>query len=411
MATLLTGSTGFLGSYLAVGLLQRGEPIAVLVRAKDDAEVEKRLWRAWQLHLEWDEFDEYRRNKLITFPGDLTAPKFGLSPDRYHQLIESTDSIIHCAAALNRRSERMCMNVNLRGTLAMAQLAREIADRRGLRRFSHVSTVSVSGERQDEVVTEDDAIDWNKRDYDAYGRTKKFSETMVRELLADVPKTIFRPSIVMGDSRIPETTQFDMVSAFSFLSKLPFLPLRPLDRVDAVPANWVADAVVTLHLREETKYDTYHLSAGEGANTYHQITERLAEAAGGRAPAYVPGLEKPFAWTAAAVGRFGPGKLGTAGRLIDVFFPYLTYNTVFDSSRVVEEIGRAPAPLAHYCVPLLDWVRSHGFRYPYRDWPAGEVAPAPPPESPQTLEDVAARVSHGNGNGNGHPATQSEVSP
>src|SRR5258707_364191 len=88
----------------------------------------------------------------------------------------------------------------------------------GRRRCSQVSTVAVAGTRSHEVVTEDSSIDWNRSDYDPYARTKKFCEHMVRELLPEVPRTVFRPSIVLGDSRRAETTQFDMVRAFVFLA-------------------------------------------------------------------------------------------------------------------------------------------------------------------------------------------------
>ena len=56
--------------------------------------------------------------------------------------------------------------------------------------------------------------------------------------------TIFRPSIVLGDSRYPETTQFDMVKAFVFLAGLPVLPFRPNDKIDIVNVDFVADAIV-----------------------------------------------------------------------------------------------------------------------------------------------------------------------
>ena len=110
--------------------------------------------------------------------------------------------------------------MNLRGTLEVIQLAMRARDDHGLRRFSHVSTVAVCGQRANEVVQEDASIDWNRSDYDPYARTKKFCEHMVRQLLPDVPRTIFRPSIVLGDSRRPETNQFDMVRAFVFLAGL-----------------------------------------------------------------------------------------------------------------------------------------------------------------------------------------------
>jgi hypothetical protein len=64
----------------------------------------------------------------------------------------------------------------------------------------------------------------------------------------DVPRTVFRPSIVLGDSRRPETTQFDMVRAFVFPGgSSGAAAATPTDRVDIVPADYVADAVVTLH--------------------------------------------------------------------------------------------------------------------------------------------------------------------
>ena len=160
--------------------------------------------------------------------------------------------MIHCAASLNRKSEKSCLNVNLRGTLEVAQLARRAQDAHGLRRFSQVSTVAVAGTRSHEIVTEDASIDWNRSDYDPYARTKKFCEHMVRELLPDVPRTVFRPSIVLGDSRRAETTQFDMVRAFVFLAGLPVLPFRSTDRIDIVPVDYVAESVVALHQKAES---------------------------------------------------------------------------------------------------------------------------------------------------------------
>jgi len=400
VATFLTGSTGYLGSYLAAGLLAKGEGLNLLVRAKSAEDAWRRLWQSLQLHMDFDAFDDHRRNRIDVFPGDLSQPGLGMRPRDRARLVESTSSVIHCAASLNRTSERLCTSVNLKGTLASVQLARDADADHGLRRFSQVSTVSVAGERQNEIVGEDEAVDWSRRDYDAYGRTKKFAEHMVRELLPDVPKTIFRPSIVLGDSRFGDTTQFDMVRAFSILSGLPVLPLRPLDRIDIVPANWVADAIVTLHLRENPKHDTYHLSAGTHAETYHAITKRMAEATGKRAPAYVPGLERPFGALVSLTGKVGRGAVRGGARLIEVFYPYLTYNTVFDSSRVVEEVGSAPPAFSSYCMPLLEFARTNRFRYPHREWP--DTPAAHPARAPGTLEDVADAAGPST---NGHATT------
>src|SRR3989449_9057693 len=210
MAIFVTGSTGYLGSYLAAGLLsEHRDELNLLIRATTEQEARERLWASLPLHFEFPQFAEYLNTRVRIFRGDLTGERFGLSDDEYHALADTTESLIHCAASLNRKSEKACFNVNLRGTLEVIQLARQAQNAHGLRRFSHVSTVAVAGARRHEVVTEDAAIDWSRSDYDPYAPTKKFCEHMIRQLLPDVPRTIFRPSIVLGDSRRAETTQFD----------------------------------------------------------------------------------------------------------------------------------------------------------------------------------------------------------
>ena len=49
--------------------------------------------------------------------------------------------------------------------------------------------------------------------------------------------------------------------------------------------------------------------------------------------------------------------------------PYLVWDTVFENSRVVAEMGRKPEPFSKYCYPLLRFSRDHKFTYPYQDWP------------------------------------------
>jgi len=306
------------------------------------------------------------------FRGDLTSERFALSDEEYRALVESTESILHCAASLNRKSEKQCLNVNLRGSLEVIQLARRVQDRHGLRRYSHVSTVAVAGKRQDEVVTEENSIDWARSDYDPYARTKKFCEHMVDQLLPDVPHTIFRPAIVMGDSRRPETTQFDMVEAFDVLARLPVLPLRPEDKIDIVPANYVAGAIVKIHQMEKPRHGIYHLSSGTNSERYRELTDALTAAGGWSKPIYQPWLGAPFSKTVNWLA-FKGGAIGYGASLLKVFWPYLDWNTVFDNSRVVQEIGETPAKFSTYAYPLLRFSRANKFKYPAKAWPEAAV--------------------------------------
>ncbi len=370
MAIFLTGSTGYLGAHVAAGLLENHpDALNLLVRARDRHDAEVRLWRALQLHMDFPRFHQFLGSRLHLFLGDLTEARFGLAEEDYRRLVHSSDSVIHCAASLNRRSERACLNVNLRGTLEVIQLAARAHAHHGLRRFSHVSTVAVAGHRANEVVKEDQAIDWNRPDYDPYARTKKFCEHLVGELLPDVSRLIFRPSIVLGDSRHAETTQFDMVRSFVFLAGLPVLPFRPDDRLDIVNVDFVADSIVTLHQKEQPRHQIYHLSSGAGSQTFRQLTEALARAQRQRRPIFLPGLERPFT---RVVGRLAErrGTVGSSASLLKVFLPYLVWNTVFDNTRVVEEMGRAPAPFSQYSYLLLKFSRDNRFTYHYQDWPS-----------------------------------------
>ncbi len=370
MAIFLTGSTGYIGAHVAANLLRdHGAALNVLVRARDVSEAEGRLWQALQLHLDFPQFYEFLQTRVRVFRGDLTEPGFGLGRDEYDRLVHTSDSVIHCAASLNRKSEKNCLNVNLRGTLEVLTLARHAEHYHGLRRFSQVSTVAVAGKRQNEVVSEDWSIDWERSDYDPYARTKKFCEHMMRVLLPETPKTIFRPSIVLGDSRYAETTQFDMVKAFVFLAGLPVLPFRRNDKIDIVNVDFVAEAIATLHQKEHPEHDTYHLSSGIGSQTFREITRVLAAAQNKRSPVFVPVVERPFAGSVNFLAnRNGP--IGKGASLMKVFMPYLVWNTVFDNTRVMKELGKKPVPFSEYCYPLLKFSRENDFAYRYRPWPA-----------------------------------------
>lgn len=370
MAIFITGCTGYVGAHVAAVLLtEHRDSLNLLVRAKDQRDAEVRLWQALQLHMDFARFYAYLRSRIALFRGDLTDPRFGLPDEDYQRLVRTTDSIIHCAASLNRRSEKSCLNVNLRGTLEVITLAQRARRDHGLRRFSFISTVAVAGHRQDEVVREDEAIDWNRSDYDPYARTKKFCEHLVRELLPDVSLLIFRPSIILGDSRYPETTQFDMVRAFLFLARLPALPFRPDDRLDIVNVDFVANSIVALHQKEKPQYDAYHLSSGTASETYRTLTGVLKRAQRKLPPLFVPALERPFTSVVDWLANRRGTAVGYGASLMKVFMPYLVYNTIFNNTRVVTETARAPVPFSQYCYPLLKFAKDGRFTYPYRAWP------------------------------------------
>jgi thioester reductase-like protein len=194
VTTLVTGATGFLGGHAVHGLLERGERVLALVRAKDDQEARARLWTALELHLSHEGVEGPRRlagwlstAALLPVRGDIREPGLGLSGRDAARVLADVDRVVHAAASLNRRSNTACVDVNLRGGLEVVRLSRRLADAGRLRRHLHVSTVAVAGKRRGEVVQEDQAVEWDRPDWDPYARTKKFGEHLVRTLLHDAP--------------------------------------------------------------------------------------------------------------------------------------------------------------------------------------------------------------------------------
>jgi len=366
----LTGATGYIGSYVAAGLLRQSEEsLALLVRARDTQHAIERLWQAWQLHMPFEEFEACVSDRVRVVCGDLSAPDLGLDAEAWRSLAHDITSVIHVAASLNRKSAKSCFNVNLRGTLSVIRLAGDANAHHGLRRFSDVSTVAVAGRRSHELVDEAHIIDWDRSDYDPYARTKKFCEHMVHELLPDVDRVVFRPSTVLGDSRFPETTQFDMVRAFVMLAKMPVLPFNADWRMDIVPADYVSEGIVRVHLGEQARHESYNLSAGSGSESYRELVDSMVEA-GHRAPRFMPRLERGFTQVVETLSNTPKHwRLALPASLLKVFMPYLVFDTVFDNTRIVEELGSEPAPFSSYAHGLFNFATETDFTYPYTPWP------------------------------------------
>ena len=125
-----------------------------------------------------------------------------------------------------------------------------------------------------------------------------------------------------------------------------------------------------LHLKPHPEHEIYNLSSGTGSETFRQLTAALSSARGTMPPLFWPGLEGPFRGTVNWLAQRARHGGSNAAALLKVFVPYLVWNTVFDNTRVMAEMGRAPAPFSSYCFPLFRFAQEHHFRYPYRPWPA-----------------------------------------
>lgn len=366
MATFMTGATGYLGAYTLLEHLKRSdEDVFLLVRGTDPRERITKLWNALQVHIGVEEFLQVLR-RVHLLQGDLHAPLLGLSEGDLARVRNTCTRVFHGAASLNRMSSRVCTNSNVRGTIATLEVAREIHQHGSLERFTFVSTAAVVGDRRNEHLHEDDSLDFGVAALDPYSETKRVCEELVQRLLPDgTSRLILRPATVVGDSRHPRTTSFEMPSAFVWLASLPVVPMRPDIQFDVVNADWVGHAMASLHLSKSPEHTIYFLSSGREAPTTQAIGEALAEY-GFTGLRFAPHLQDSFFAASRAGSRLPRSNpLQGASVLLKVFWPYIVSNVTHDNRRAAAAAGIEPAHFVDYGGAHIAWVKERGFRYAY----------------------------------------------
>jgi thioester reductase-like protein len=341
-SVFLTGATGFLGMEVLARLLEAGDrDVLALIRASDDAAAQQRLEDV--LHTLWTDPAPYR-GRVRAVRGDVTSPNLGLG-DRRAELAEATGAVLHCAASISfdlPLDEARAINVD--GTARVLDFAVEAQAHGGLERFLHVSTAYVAGRH--EGTFRERQHDAGQTFRNTYEQSKWEAEEMVG-LARELVPAIARPSIVMGESDSGWTPTFNVLywplQAFS-RGLFEAVPALPDGRVDVVPVDYVADALV--HLLGTREAGVFNLVAGREA----MRLDELAELASGHFDRPSPPLVDP----ADAEETAASDDLG------GVFVPYFDIRLVFDDARsraVLGPVGIHPPPLRDYFPTLMDYAR------------------------------------------------------
>ena len=351
-ALLLTGFPGFLGSALLPRLLARrdGAEAICVVQPQHLVTATERL-RA----IEAEHPDVAGRTILVT--GDITQP--GLGIDAVHRsALEQVTEVWHLAAVYDLSvPERIARRVNVEGTDRVLAFCRE---RPALQRLQYVSTCYVSG-RAGGRFTED-MLDVGQAFNNHYEATKFEAERLVRDAMAaGLPATIYRPGVVVGDSRTGETQKFDGPYYIArFLRRQP-LPVAVLPSVDEhhtfslVPRDFVVDAMDALSVLEVSLGRTYALT-DPTPPTKRQLAETFARHLGKRL-VWVPlplGITKAALTTVPGLERL----LGLPAEVLDYFAASTTYAT----EHTVEDLagtGVSCPPFERYAGRLLAFMERH----------------------------------------------------
>jgi thioester reductase-like protein len=343
---LITGATGFVGMEVLARYLERGNrPIVTLVRASDDEGATRRLNEVLA-NLFGSRASAYA-SRVRALRAELTAPRLGMSRRAYDALAERVTTIVHCAASVSfglPLSE--AREINVRGTGRLLELAAAAPARGGLERFAHVSTAYVAGTHEGPFCERD--LDVGQGFRNSYEQSKFEAEQLVRAQ-PNLPTTILRPSIVVGDRRSGWTSAFNVLywplRAFArgVLRSVPALPSSP---VDVVSVDYVADAIYELCESPGGIGETYHLTAGIDASTIQEIADAASRYFG-----------KPVPTVTAPAAPASPGAQARDDPGND-YFPYFSVKTTFDDRQTrarLEPAGLRVSPLNDYLERLLDF--------------------------------------------------------
>lgn len=273
----LTGGTGFVGQellrHLAATSMTR---TYCLVREHEGRSAEQRLKRALaKVGVRDDE-------RFVAVAGDVAQPELGISPERRASLARDVRTVIHAAADVRfNQSLESVSAVNVAGTRAMLELAQECRrENPDFSHFAYVSTAFVAGRRTGVL----DAETWGHGCgfKNTYEQSKHEAEGLVREASRELPTVIFRPSIVLGAADGSGAKRRDLlyplVMAFAHWP-FPVIGQDAHVRVDFVPVDFVARAILYLGEATENHGRAFHLAAGPGEDlSMTECTQIVAKA-------------------------------------------------------------------------------------------------------------------------------------
>jgi nucleoside-diphosphate-sugar epimerase len=274
----VTGATGFVGSHLTNRLLKDGHRVTALARGSRTSDARDRILEVLSLVSESDFRNNVALERLTVLEGDISQPNLGVDHNIFRKAVLSIDETWHCAASLSfaeeERDEIFRMNVD--GARNVIEVVKQTPGKR----LHHVSTAYVAGMRDTALESE---INVGQKFRNPYEASKCEAEELIESsrMNGSIVPTVYRPSVVIGDSRTGRVTHFHGVYAFirglwSTLERMRRrnpsngtiqlalrVPGSGNTTLNFVPIDYVVNGMVEIGGRESSIGKTYHLANPE----------------------------------------------------------------------------------------------------------------------------------------------------
>ena len=345
----LTGFPGFIGERLVERLARPDTQFYLLVQPpfieKASAEIER--------------ISETTGTPLENFAlveGDVTQQDLGIAEEDLGSVREETTSVFHLAAAYDLAvSKEVAFSVNFGGTQNVNEFCRSLPN---LRRYNYVSTCYVAGKRKGRILENELVHDAGFRNF--YEETKYLAEAEVEKMKADIPVTIFRPSVVVGDSTTGETVKYDGIYyLIHYLRKAPgllrFVNVGNRDvKLNLVPVDFVVDAIAALSTDEAATGKTLAIADPDPLTTA-ELFDVIAEKLSRKRSLIVP---PPALVEQTLMLPFSPPITGLPHYGVPYFFLAQTYDTAEADELLAAHGIRCPS-FRDYAGNLIDFVEKH----------------------------------------------------
>jgi nucleoside-diphosphate-sugar epimerase len=342
---LITGSTGFLGGAIVSELVgtDQWDDVLLLVRAQNEQAGKQRVLAMLE-RFALPERLMQRLSERQIICGDL-ADSAALRADT--RLGAVTD-VINCAAFASFSNHPDIPRTNASGTEVFAKALMGAAR---LRRFIQVGTAMSCGADAPNPVPE--GYDPGERSVQLvpYTASKLEGERRLKALGARLPLVIVRPSIIVGHTKLGCRPSPSIFWVFRMARALRSFPCAREDRIDIVPVDYCAQAILRLLRAPSLSWSEYHVSAAEERScTFGEIDDAIARALGlppiedYRQASY----EEMLAMQGCFDERLGPCIRPAVLRAIQLYGQFASLNLAFDNRRLLEEGVPAPPRFDQY---------------------------------------------------------------
>lgn len=340
----LTGASGAVGSAVVPFLMEAPETrLKLLIRGESDAAVAERLEKLFAFW-GWAK-DDPRRSRVQTLRGDASEGHFALDKPEYEALASEVTHIVHCAASVRMNDPLEKARRSAVGSAtAILELARSAHARGQLAKLEFVSTVGIAGKRQG--ILPERWIDEPRAFHNSYEQSKAEAEELVRAAVEreNLPITVHRPSMVIGDSRDGRIIHFQIFYFIcEFLSGRRTHGLYPDFgdvRLDVIPVDYVASAIAASSRASECSGKIFHLCSGPDASpTLTELRQTVRDtfgAHGRKVPRAITVPRRLFASLPRIASALSPAGSRKALTTLPIYMDYLADQQGFANARYLE---------------------------------------------------------------------------